>query len=352
MGGPRCVGAALLLTAVTFQPAAGQWWGTVFDKIGEWSGPRMQYYGVTYRVGYQPTQRLDLGQIDSLRIRLMRFEQELRNRSQSFQQTVVRPVGQSEPTQRMILDVQLTDTCIRAIRDRLSPLAAGYDESVVDAARRDLSQLNDRLDDLDRPRGGVAEAELLRSTACHRRDELATFQPDTIDARRSSGWVLRFGLFTGNDTRNDDKDVDGALRGTDVYGFMVKNTLEYNWTVQNTIAWDPLQWLLDPLRWLFPDVGLGVEGGLNAHYVHGDISPFWYPTFPLAVNFYPFARRPSRFLRNAKIGIDVHVLPPDQPHAYAEIPEYRQTRWHFSDLGWFIGLDLSLDQILDRRPYE
>ena len=301
----------------------------------------MQYFGLSYRVGYQPSQRLDAAIIDTLTARIAYLRGELQPDFPSEQLRFFTPPNLAFGGRNQIeRELDVAGTCLGAIETRTDPLELGYEESVVDGIRRELSRLDDRLDEFARGGGSFERARDFANLACHQRDVILAVTLDTIEPYRTSGWVLRFGLFTGHDVRNDESTDDRPA--IDIYGFMLKNTLEYNWTLQNSIEWSLLQWLV-------PDIGFGVEGGMNAHYVHGQISPFWYATFPLSINVYPFARRPWPFIRNLKAGVGVHVLPPNQPRAYREIPPYRVRRLHLSHVGFHVAFDISLADVLAPR---
>jgi hypothetical protein len=303
----RLIWSAALLAVLAPGSVQGQWWGPIIDKIGEMSGPRMQYVGVTYRFGYQPSQFLDTA-------------------------VLVRTGAAFDAARRRASPPQLdaAHACFGTVDSIARPMAAGYDERIVDPVRRDLRRLHRRVEALTDGTPDAARSATLRNEICYFRDVLVRLGVDPSRRYPNSGFVWRVGAFTGHDLNNDD------ARTADVYGLMIKTTLEYNVTLANNCL----------LSAVFPAIGLGIEGGINAHYFHGNIAPFWYQTYPIMLNLYPFARQKLWLLRNIKTGVGTNLVPPTQPHAFDEIPSYKRSEWHFSNIGWHVGLDITLDSFL------
>lgn len=301
--------AVLLIAAVLPAPATAQL-GSLIDKIQEMSGPKMFYLGPTFRWGYQPGQAVDsagLGEIDSALVRLRRLVRASR-------------AGEA----RGILEdrVMLAGQCLgetEALIEQLTSPDGFYDERSIDRYRENRRRLQwvagdipDLMEDREVRAGSVA---LFADLAC-RQPEILARALENPDPMR--GWVGRFGLSFGTDTR-----LDRPLE-VDVRGLMAQLSAEYLLAV--------------PMR---RALNVGLEAGLSVHYFYGDIDHFVHPTFPIRVNVHPFARCRSWVTRNIRFGVGTHVVPPFRSGAFDGIYPL-EDEWEVTPLSFFVAWDYSI----------
>ncbi len=274
--------------------------GGVMDFIHKLSGPRLVYDGVTFRFGYQPGQRID-------RVLLTRLDS-ARDLANSVN-VAAEPVRSARDT----MSACVND--IVAITEGIAPDVA-FAESKVDRARVALNQHIRMLVEESR---GAAPAETprfaaLRAALCETRDDFADLLNDVDPGR---GFVARLGVFTGYDVDNDDRTAK-------IYSTLIQGSVEYRFQLEGA--------------------DLGFEIGLAAHYLHGDISPFWHRSYPLLLNFHPFARSRSWLLRNIRLGGGVHVFKPFDEDAFVPVLPPQDEGWEIKGSG-FVGLDISLSSL-------
>lgn len=274
--------------------------GGVIDVIQKLSGPKLIYYGGTFRVGYQPGQRIGLDLVAEL--------EDARGR-----------LPDRSPPPAESAQVAALGTCVanigRVVRGMLPDLA--YSEARVDRLRAALHHHTRALNRLyvdGRATEGAARSGTLRLAICNTQEELEDL---TNEVDPENGFVARFGFFTGYDIDNDD-------RSDKIYAAIVQTTVEY--------------------RFLVSAFNLGVESGYIAHYFHGDISPFWHSSFPLYVNYHPFARNSSFLARNIRIGGGLQFFKPFEAGAFAPVLPDDDEGWE-SKWALYIGLDFSLSAI-------
>lgn len=278
--------------------------GGVMDFIHKLSGPRLTYDGVTFRFGYQPGQRIDRDLVTRLDI--------ARNRVAARDLAVEPERAARDAMSACINDIvtitQGTDSDI------------AFAEGKVDRARVALNQHVRMMteESLRAAPAATPRFAALRAAVCETRDDFADLLND-VDPNH--GFVARVGIFTGYDADNDD-------RTGKIYSTLIQGTLEYRFRLEGA--------------------NLGVETGFAAHYFHGDISPFWHRSYPLLLNFHPFARSRFWLLRNFRLGGGVHVFKPFDDDAFVPVLPPQDEGWEVKGSG-FVGLDISLSSLPLRR---
>lgn len=279
-----CLCAVVLTFLSTARPASAQPWGWMFDKIQDWSGPSMQYWGLTLRMGYQPGQRPDSLTVASL------------------DSCFTGAAGRAVPA--------TAQTYFDSIKDTLWKDSVHFDEAVVDRLRRGASTLGSRTV------GGTQTCMSMMSS-------LLLPTPPEIDPYH--GFVWRLGVFLGSDRNNRD-------RAEDIYGLLIQPSLEYRTRASRV----PVIQLLPYDRF-----DIGIEAGMSMHYLHGDITPFWKLTHPIVLNVHPFPRCEGWLLRNLRGGVGVHYVPEFEGDAFAPVPYVVPEGAEWSPV-WFVAIDLSL----------
>lgn len=271
--------------------------GGVIDVIQKLSGPKLVYYGGTFRAGYQPGQRIRPAEATALQAARGRLSDRDRPPAESAR-------------------VALLEECI----DSISQLIGGmqpdlaYSEASVDRLRAALHHHARAIDRLYVTDTVPTRSLTLQRAICRTREEIEDL---TNEVDPGNGFVARFGFFTGYDVDNDD-------RADKIYAAVVQTTVEY--------------------RFLVSVLNLGVETGYMAHYFHGDISPFWHSSFPLYVNYHPFARNSSFLARNIRIGGGLQFFKPFEAGAFAPVLPDDDEGWE-SKWALYVGLDFSLSSI-------
>lgn len=301
--------AVLLIAAVRPAPATAQL-GSLIDKIQEMSGPEMFYLGPTFRWGYQPGQAVDAAGLGEIR--------------EALSPLVGAP--QAVPRgERGILEgrVELAEWCLEETGELIEELTSQdgfYDERSIDRYRenrRRLQWLARVILDSTENREVRAEsvAPLFADLACRQPGLLARAleKPDPM-----RGWVGRFGLYSGTDTR-----LDRPLE-VDVRGLMAQLSAEYLFAL--------------PMR---QGVNVGLEAGLSVHYFYGDIDHFVHPTFPIRLNVHPFARCRSWVTRNIRFGGGIDVIPPFRSGAFDGIYPL-DDGWEVVPFNFFVAWDYSI----------
>lgn len=308
--------AVLLIAAVRPAPATAQL-GSLIDKIQEMSGPEMFYLGPTFRWGYQPGQAVDSAGLGEIRSALSPL------------------VGASQAVpreERGILEgrVGLAEWCLEEtgeLIERLTSQDGFHDERSIDRYRENRRRLqglarmildspeNREVRDSPENRKVRAVAPLFVDLACRQPGILARAleKPDPM-----RGWVGRFGLYSGTDTR-----LDRPLE-VDVRGLMAQLSAEYLFAF--------------PMR---QGVNVGLEAGLSVHYFYGDIDHFVHPTFPIRLNVHPFARCRSWVTRNIRFGGGIHVIPPFRSGAFDGIYTL-DDEWEMDRFNFFVAWDYSI----------
>lgn len=277
--------------------------GGVMDFIQKLSGPRLTYDGVTFRFGYQPGQRID-------RVLVTRLDA-AHERADSVN------LAERERAAHVAMSTCVND--IVDITQGTDPDVA-FAEGKVDRAREALNQHIRLLteESLRAAPAATSRFAALRAALCETRDDFADLLND-VDPEH--GFVARVGVFTGYDVDNDD-------RTGKIYSTSIQGTLEYRFRLEGA--------------------NLGVETGFATHYFHGDISPFWHRSYPLLLNFHPFARSSSWLLRNVRLGGGVHVFKPFDDDAFVPVLPAQDEGWEIKGSG-FVSLDISLSSLPLRR---
>lgn len=306
--------AAVALFVIT-EPVRGQWWGPILDKIGEMSGPEIYYLGLTMRFGFQPGQHAE----DLLAV--ARESEIAALRSRPIRLNIFRMEGQR---QDFDASMDAVDSCVARLSEAAAMVSpTGYDEAVVDRLRasplndtRSIDQARDRLRTVSDADSLTRWADTFETAVCNRAAE-STVILDSLGApARTRGWALRLGLYSGADKRNGDNDAD-------IYGFMIKHSIEHTWTFGTN-----------------PTLGLGLEGGMQHHYLHGDIDGFWHRTYYAQANFYPFATNERWFLRNIRVGAGGAIIPGFEEDAFTS-RGIESTQTHLTyilTIGWDFGM--------------
>lgn len=295
--------AVLLVATVRPAPATAQL-GSLIDKIQEMSGPEMFYLGPTFRWGYQPGQA-----VDSEGLREIRLAIQLGPDTTESDQGILKG------------HVGLAEWCIDKTEEVIGLTSPDrfYDERSIDRYRENRRRLQRLAGVIPNSRANrevrAGSVALFADLACRQPGILARAleNPDPMH-----GWVGRFGLYSGTDTR-----LDRPLE-VDVRGLMAQLSAEYL--------------LAFPMR---RGVNVGLEAGLSVHYFYGDVDPLFHPTFPIRLNVHPFARCRSWVTRNLRFGVGMHVIPPFQSGAFDGIYTL-DDEWEWDRFNFFVAWDYSI----------
>jgi hypothetical protein len=250
--------AGVLPTQLTAQ-------GAFIDWINKMSGPELRTYGVTVRFpgnepgrmlnfGYNPGQRITADEVTILRHGFLSMQ---------------------------VLALDSLRDCFARAHEVLAGPDAVFHEATIDSVRREIHTIGRALVQTGGTGVTTAPVRDLLGTACRIAD------PARTPLVRDPGWGLRLrgGLSFGHDRQNVDRPE------TSIYAISPQLTAE----------------LIGGFGQQRP-VYLGFETGVAAWYWVGDFRPFVSYSFPLIVNYHPFARCSSWLLRNFRIGGGVHVF--------------------------------------------